>query len=156
MASESIAIDSAEQIGARGVIVKYTYNMPCDLSLILVYNLGSDRSKRVLKLHRTYNILQGIIRKLLCWSRQLRQYRWKDIFFVHELSLSCFRSHDQFNSANCDFLKWWTMWTLQRWWNSCHVTSLNLTSLVRWQIHPIWSRICPHHSARDRWLRSFG
>ena len=68
MASESIAIDSAEpwQIGAPGVIVKYTYNMPCDLSLILVYNLGSDRSKRVLKLHRTYNILQGIIRKLLC------------------------------------------------------------------------------------------
>ena len=23
--------------------------------------------------------------------------------------------------ANCDFVKWWTMWTLQRWWNSCHV-----------------------------------
>ena len=87
--------------------------------------IGSDRSKRVLKLHRTYNVLQGMIRKLLCWSRQLRQYRWKDIFFVHELSLSCFRSHTlrPFFLANCDFLKWWTMWTLQRWWNSCHATS---------------------------------
>ena len=40
MASESIAIDSEEQIRARGIIVKYTYNMPRDLSLILVYNLG--------------------------------------------------------------------------------------------------------------------
>ena len=38
MASESIAIDSAEQIRARGIIVKYTYNMSRDLSLILVYN----------------------------------------------------------------------------------------------------------------------
>ena len=39
MAAESIAIDSVEQIPVRGIIVKYTYNIPCDLSLMLVYNL---------------------------------------------------------------------------------------------------------------------
>ena len=143
MASESIAIDSAEQSRSRGIIVKYTYNMPCDLSLILVYNLDGKckrykfdrkwyRSKRVLKLHRTYNVLQGMIRKLLCcnWSRQLRQYRWKDIFFVHELSLSCFRSHDQFFSqiVTCEPYRG----------DETVVTSppLNLTSLVKWQTYP--------------------
>ena len=89
--------------------------------------IGSDRSKRVLKLHKTYNILQGITRKLLCWSRQLRQYRRRSLLrsWARLVLLSFPRP---IFLANCDLVKWWTMWTLQRWWNSCHVTSLKLTS----------------------------
>ena len=140
-------------------------------------------SERVRKLHSTYNILQGIIRKsysvdlvkgylLRSWAKLVLLSFPRPIFL-----------------ANCDFVKWWTVWTLQRWWNSCHVNKRILAcsrrsdsgerckvnspvpiyflslSLLRTALHylnawnrltdPVWSRTCPHHSARDRWLRSF-
>ena len=97
--------------------------------------IESGRSKRVLKLHRTYDILQGIIWKLLCSSRRLRQY------YVVLVKGYLLRSWSKLVSLSFPWPSF--LANSLTWWNDklCHIlyhlnffTFLNLmTWLVKWQ-----------------------